>query len=393
MLIDSPATLRSSALSVPAAQAALDLLPALAVVAADGTILDVNAAWTAFINDNGGTEAACGRGVNYLQVCDAASGPASDEAAPVAAGLRAVLAGERADYTLTYPCHTPVRQRWYRVHVRPFAAQGERLALVMHEDVTALKLSEIRASDVEAEITQGVRRKTAALRQENRELDAFIGGVSHDLRTPLRHLRGFLEVLRRQAAPRLTESDVRLLEVLDGAAERLGRMVDELLGLARASQTALQVRDVHLAQVVMRAWFHLAPETQGREIDWVAGDLPVVRGDPELLTLAFENLLSNAVKYTAGRARARIEVGARDEEEAWVVFVQDDGVGFDPRYKDRLFGAFQRLHHEREFQGIGLGLANVRRVMIRHGAEVWGESHPGDGATFYVRFPKTPSIP
>lgn len=386
---DLPTTPRSR-LSVPAAQAALDALPGLAIVGADGRIVEVNEAWRRFMAEDGGTEAACGPGANYLRVCERASGPASDEGLPVATGLRAVLAGDLPDFELSYPCHSPARQRWFRVRIRPFQAAGERYAVVIHDDVTELKLAEIRASDLDAEVAQGIRRSTALLKQENSELDAFIGGVSHDLRAPVRHLSGFLGILRTQAAERLTDRDLRLLDVLDSASSRLSSMIDELLGLARASQTALQIREVNLAQVVLRAWEHLAPETQGREIDWVAGDLPMVRGDPELLRLAFENLLSNAVKYTAGRPRARIEVGARDEDGAWVVFVQDDGVGFDPRYKDRLFGAFQRLHPDREFEGIGLGLTNVRRIVRRHGGEVWAESHPGDGATFFVRFPKAP---
>lgn len=372
-----------------AVQAALDALPdTIAVVDAAGVIVAVNSAWTDFMLDNGGTPETCSVGANYLSACDRAQGACADEGPPVAQGLRAVLSGEQASFSLEYPCHSPTEQRWYRVQIRPFASGPHRYATVLHENVTRDRLAEIRSEDLDAEVAQSVRQQTAGLRHENKELDAFIGAVSHDLRAPVRHLSGFLGVLRKRAAERLNDEDRRLLDVMDASATRLDHMINELLGLSRASQTALRVQPVNLAQVALRAWANLTPETQGREIEWVAGDLPVVEGDPDLLRLAFENLLSNAIKYTAGRETAHIEVGAREDEDSWVVFVQDDGVGFDPRYTHRLFGAFQRLHHEKDFQGVGLGLVNVKRIIERHGGEVGAEGHPGDGATFSLRFPK-----
>lgn len=380
-------------LPVGAVQAALDALPdTIAVVDEQGVIRAVNAAWQAFMQANGGEPETCGVGANYLHACDRAQGPCSYEGPPVAIGLRAVLAGDVPTFSLEYPCHSPQEQRWYCVHIKAFRNDEQRYATVLHENVTERKLMAIRASDLDAEVAQGVRTQTADLRQENSELDAFIGAVSHDLRAPVRHLQGFLGILRRRGAERLNADDRQMLDVLDASASRLGHMIDELLGLSRVSQRALQIRPVNLAQVVLRAWANMAPETQGREIDWVAGDLPVVQGDAELLRLAFENLLSNAIKYTGGQATARIEVGAHEEQGSWVVFVQDDGVGFDPRYTHRLFGAFQRLHSEQEFQGIGLGLVNVKRIIERHGGAIWAQSHPGDGATFFLRFPK-PAAP
>ncbi|MBZ9713632.1 sensor histidine kinase [Deinococcus multiflagellatus] len=376
-------------LPVQALQAALDALSdTIAIVDEGGVIRATNAAWQGFMQANGGDPETCSVGANYLDTCDRAQGPCADEGRPVASGLRAVLDGTSPEFSLEYPCHSPDEQRWYCVHIKPFRSDDQRYATVLHENVTDRKLTEIRASDLDAEVAQGVRTQTADLRQENSELDAFIGAVSHDLRAPVRHLQGFLGLLRRRGQERLNADDRQMLDVLDASATRLGHMIDELLGLSRVSQRALQIRPVNLAQVVLRAWANMAPETQGRDIDWVAGDLPVLQGDADLLQLAFENLLSNAVKYTGGRATARIEVGAREEQGSWVVFVQDDGVGFDPRYTHRLFGAFQRLHPEKEFQGIGLGLVNVKRIIERHGGEIWAQSQPGDGAIFSLRFPK-----
>ena len=378
----------SSLLPTQAVQAALDAIgDTIAIVGPDGQIVAVNDAWTRFMQGNGGDERTCGVGANYLGTCDRADGPASDEGPLVAMGLRDVLNGHAERYSLEYPCHSPTRQRWYRVEVRPFDAQGVRYATVLHTDVTAQRLTEIRAGDLDQEIALGVRKQTAGLRAENRELDAFIGAVSHDLRAPIRHLRGYLGLLRRRAEPRLVDDDRRILDILDGASGRLAQMIDELLGLARTSQVALRVRPVDLNKVVQLAWVNLNPDTQGRRIDWVTGDLPTVPGDPDLLRLAFENLLSNAIKYTSGREQARIEVGARRDGANWVVFVQDDGAGFDERYAHRLFGAFQRLHDDQDFQGVGMGLANVKRIVERHGGTLVFESAPGRGTTARVSLP------
>ncbi|GGS28636.1 sensor histidine kinase [Deinococcus knuensis] len=382
-------TLPAHALSAGAVRAALDVMPhQMAVLDMQGTILLCNRAWNDFMRDNGGDPATCGPGVNYLRVCERASGPCADEGQEVASGLRRVLAREDDTFSIEYPCHSPQEERWFQLTATPFDDGHTRFLMITHENVTERRHAEIREADLDAEVRQEVALRTLTLRSEMDELDSFIGSVSHDLRAPVRHIQGFLTLLRRRLNPRLNEEDRRLLSVLDGATQRLQSMIDELLKLARVAQTSLQVRDLNLAQVVLRAWANIAPETEGREIEWIAGDLPVVRGDPQLLMLAFENLLSNAVKYTSGRERARVEVGARDGGDHWVVFVQDDGVGFDPRYTERLFGAFQRLHTEQEFSGVGMGLANVKRIVTRHGGQVWAESHPGDGATFYISFPK-----
>ncbi|MFT2721196.1 sensor histidine kinase [Deinococcus sp. A31D244] len=376
-------------LPASAVRAALDVMPQqMAVLDTQGVILLCNRAWNDFMTENGGDPATCGPGVNYLRVCENALGPSADEGQEVAGGLRRVLGGQADSFSAEYPCHSPHEERWFRLIVTPFDDGPTRFLMITHENITERRHAEIREADLDAEVRQEVAQRTLDLRSEMDELDSFIGSVSHDLRAPVRHIQGFLTLLRRRLNPRLDDEDRRLLGTLDGAALRLQSMIDELLKLARVAQTSLPVRDLNLTPVVLRAWANIAPETEGRQIEWVAGDLPVVRGDPQLLTLAFENLLGNAVKYTSGRPHARIEVGARDGGDHWVVFVQDDGVGFDSRYAGRLFSAFQRLHTEREFSGVGMGLVNVKRIVTRHGGQVWAESQPGQGATFHVSFPK-----
>ncbi|PNY81426.1 sensor histidine kinase [Deinococcus koreensis] len=382
---------QGSTISLPitAVQSALDALgDILAVVDPQGQIVAVNQAWRSFTAENGGDEQTGGLGTNYLRACEGLGDLPADEGPTVALGLRRVLAGAQPDFEMEYPCHSPTQERWFKVHVNPFPHGGERYAVILHEDITERRHTEIRQSDLDSEVAQKVHSRTLELRTERDELNAFIGSVSHDLRTPVRHVRSFLELFQRNARDRLSADDQRLLDVIGGAAGRLDSMIEELLGLARVSQSSMTLQPVNLAQVVLRAWTHMAPETQGREIEWVAHDLPVVHGDPDLLRLAFENLLNNAIKYTSGREQARIEVGARNDPHEWVVFVQDDGVGFDPRHTGRLFGTFQRLHSEREFAGVGMGLANVKRIVERHGGRVWAEGRPGSGATFFLAFPR-----
>ncbi|WP_309572566.1 ATP-binding protein [Deinococcus sp.] len=383
------ATPQTAILPVSAVQSALDMVQGiLAIVNERGVVVMVNRAWLGFMTENGGTAEGCGVGSDYLAVCENAQGPCSEEGMVVAASLRDVLTGKLDSYEVEYPCHSPERERWFSLRVLPFMDGPMRFATVLHEDITERKHAEIREYDMDSEVAQEVRTRTQELRTERDELDSFVGAVSHDLRTPVRHVRSFMQLLRAKAQERLNDDDRRLMDVIDGAAGRLDGMISELLGLARVSQTALNFQDVNLAQVVLRAWSNISPETQGRQIEWVAGDLPVVRGDPDLLRLAFENLLGNAIKYTSGRECAKIEVGARPGDKEWIVFVQDDGVGFDPAYTARLFGAFQRLHSAREFEGIGMGLANVKRIIERHAGRVWAEGQPGNGATFYLAFPK-----
>ena len=352
------------------------------------------------MHKNGGSQASCGVGANYLLICDQASDnqgsreqagyrlAADNEAPEMALGLRAGLAGTAGPFELEYTCHSLTQQHWYRLNVRPFEACDGRYALIQHSEITAHRVAQGRAAELNSWALDDLSAHTHVLKTENEELDAFIGSVSHDLQTPVRHLQGFLAMLRRKVGgDRWNADELRLLDILDGASERLQQMIDELLKLARVSKRELHFQDIDLTLVVQAAWANLTPEHQGRDLKWLLGALPVVRGDPALLRLAFENLLSNALKYSAGRGRASIRVQAATAGQGWVVSVQDDGVGFDPARAPRLFGAFQRLHSGREFAVVGMGLANVRRVVVRHGGQVWAESQVGQGATFFIRFP------
>jgi two-component system NtrC family sensor kinase len=253
---------------------------------------------------------------------------------------------------------------------------------------------ELLTKELEAAEARGARELAEAraglieeLKSRNEELDAFSYSVSHDLRAPLRHLIGFASLLAQSSAVGLGDRERHYVATIVDAATRMGQLIDDLLAFSRLGRTAMATESVDLDEVVRSAQGELA--THGRDIVWRIGPLPSVAGDPSLLRLMFINLLSNAIKYSSTRERSEIEVGvaAAEDRRQSVVFVRDNGVGFDMAYADKLFGVFQRLHSAEEFEGTGIGLANVRRIVARHGGRVWAESALGSGATFYVALP------
>ena len=281
------------------------------------------------------------------------------------------------------------RQANCRVLLRSCECGGQRYAELRFNDATrrARRVDEVRRENEILE--QRVAARTAELERSNQELEAFSFSVSHDLRAPLRHVMGFAGILQKEAAAELAPVHLRHLESITAAGQRMNELIDDLLAFSQIGKSELHKRRVDLAELLQTARHDLRCETEGRDIEWIIHPLPVVQADHSLLRQAMVNLVSNALKFTTPYKKARIEIGSSSlDPDETVVFIRDNGVGFDPRYIGKLFGVFQRLHHGHQFEGTGIGLANVRQIIRRHGGRVWAEGKPGEGATFYFTLPR-----
>ena len=231
------------------------------------------------------------------------------------------------------------------------------------------------------------------LEANNRELEAFSYTVSHDLRAPLRHIQGFAGLLK-DMGPGANGKSERYFALIDDAVVKMTKLVDDLLEFSRAARAPMQMAAINLGILVQDVIADLAPSYAGREVTWQVADLPVVRADPTLLRAVLANLIGNAIKYTSQKPRAGIQIAAAPSTPAEdIFFVKDNGVGFDMAEADKLFGVFVRLHSPEHFEGVGIGLAHVRRIIERHGGRVWADAQPDRGATFYFSLPKKVPVP
>ena len=254
-------------------------------------------------------------------------------------------------------------------------------------DFTARKAAEDEVERLNAELEQRVADRTAELDGANRELEAFAYSVSHDLRAPLRHISGFSSLLAERAGDQLDEKSRHYVEVISTSVRQMGVLIDDLLQFSRAGRTELTIEPVDMQETLAEALEPLRRETDGRDLEWTIGKLPSVVADRALLRQVWANLVGNAVKYSRGRSPAKIEIGATGANGESVFFVRDNGVGFDMQYGHKLFGVFQRLHSDAEFEGTGIGLANVKRIVTRLGGAVWADAELDHGATFYFSLP------
>lgn len=233
-----------------------------------------------------------------------------------------------------------------------------------------------------------VAERTAELKAANKELESFSYSVSHDLRAPLRHINGFTDILLKRIKNNLDEKDLRYFEHITDSTKKMGILIDELLVFSRMGRTEMKREKIDLNKLISDTISNLNQDTDGRNIKWEIEKLPEVKADPTMLQLVYQNLIGNALKYTRYRDVVEISIGSKKDDKDYIFFVSDNGVGFNMKYKDKLFGVFQRLHHSDEFEGTGIGLANVHRIITRHGGKTWAESEIDKGATFFFSLPR-----
>lgn len=276
------------------------------------------------------------------------------------------------------------------------ASELSRLGRAFDEMAVSLQQRQIEVEKAHEEIRQmneqleqRVKDRTAALEAANQELEAFSYSVSHDLRAPLRHVSGFVDLLQRKGSS-LDPDTMRLVDFIGTAAKQMNHLVDDLLRLSRMTRAEIRLTEVDLSSLVDEVRAGFDGELDGRAVEWRVDPLPHVKADPALLRVVLTNLIGNAIKYTRPRNPAVIEIGSQPDGAQQVIYVRDNGVGFDMEYATKLFGVFQRFHHAEEFEGTGIGLATVQRIITRLGGRVWAQAKENEGATFYFSLPASP---
>jgi light-regulated signal transduction histidine kinase (bacteriophytochrome) len=267
--------------------------------------------------------------------------------------------------------------------VEVISLHGEPHHLGCVVDLTARRQAEEALQEAHRTLEQRVIERTSQLESANKELEAFSYSVSHDLRAPLRAINGFAGIISEDFGPQLPAEAKKYLERIRKGGEKMGCLIDDLLAFSQLNRQSMNRRTVDMVRLVKVVLKEQNPQGSSRQVEIKVGNLPVCHGDAALLKQVWMNLLSNAIKYSRGRTQAMVEIGCKREMDQNVYFVRDNGAGFDMTYAHKLFGVFQRLHHSDEFEGTGVGLAIVQRIVFRHGGHVWAEAEVDRGATFY----------
>jgi two-component system, sensor histidine kinase and response regulator len=295
-------------------------------------------------------------------------------------GDESAIAGYEAGAVdfLTKPLHPAVLRSKIAVFVELFLKTKELKA-----EVDERRQAEERIAQLNKELAARVEELAAA----NAELEAFSYTLSHDLRAPLRHVSGFVTLLKEGLADRQNAEDAEFIRLIQGATVRMGQLIDDMLTFFRVGQAGINWAVLSVTALIEEVRDTLSPALAGRAVQWKIHQLPQVEGDPAMLRQVVASLIDNALKFTRTKTDAVIEVGADRKGDEYVFFIRDNGVGFDQRHADKLFGVFQRLHSPTEFEGTGIGLASVRRIIQRHSGRTWAESIPGEGTTVYFSLP------
>lgn len=310
--------------------------------------------------------------------------------------FRQVMATRQPVYNVQHAIEWPDGHRIFlAINGAPLLNDSGQVESVVFalQDITEHQRVAEEIRQLNQKLEQRVTERTTQLEAANRELEAFAYSVSHDLRAPLRHIDGFIELLQKRTAKTLDEHSQHYMDTILNAAKRMGTLIDDLLAFSRMGRQELSKVPIDLSILVQEVIEECVSETLDSPVHWHIATLPTVTGDRALLRVVLVNLIANALKFTRQRQLAEIEIGCLlDKSAETIVFIRDNGVGFDMAYADKLFGVFQRLHRIDEFEGNGIGLANVRRIIDRHGGKVWAEGEINQGATFYFSLPPSTQL-
>ncbi|AJY71908.1 histidine kinase [Geobacter sulfurreducens] len=368
--------------------ATIDSLTApVAILNGEGDIVTVNRAWRKFADENGGLHPNHFIGYNYLGLCDNVKGDDAVTASAVARGIRELIAGRINEFHVDYPCHSPDEQRWFQVRVTRLENGSRGRVAVVHENISEVKKAQEEILSLNRSLEERIRHRTQQLECSNRELEGFCYAVSHDLRSHLARLEGLGRGLLEDCFAGLDNQARHYAERICRISMDLRRAIDSLLDLSRLARCELSNVTVDLSGVAERVAEELHQLQPLRRVSFSLEPGVIVRGDPQLLETVMRHLMGNAWKFTSRREDAEIAFGSTMLHGMKTCFVRDNGVGFDMRYAATLFQPFQRLHGPAEFDGAGIGLATVQRIIQRHGGRIWAEGESGKGAVFFFVFP------
>jgi PAS domain S-box-containing protein len=359
----------------------------VAVIDESGKIVSTNENWIQFGKENGATALErIGVGANYYDVCQRSILAGDTIAQDALLGIKSTMSGKKKSFEMEYPCHRPDRERWFNMRVNRFK-QDQAMVVITHTDITERKKVEAEIRMLNETLEKKVEERTEKWQNANKELEAFSYSVSHDLRSPLRSIDGYARILEEDYKDKLDEEGKRVVDTITRNANRMGRLIDDMLNLSKLGRLTISPSLISMNDVVEKTIAELQEADARFKVQFILGDLAPARADLDMIIQVWTNYIGNAIKYSSKKQSPVVEIGSKQSVEEITYFIKDNGSGFDNQYIHKLFGVFQRLHRQNEFEGTGVGLAIVKRIIEKHNGRVWAEGVPDQGATFYFTIP------